>query len=78
MKRISMLLIVAGLPLAACAPSVTSGPVSTDANAVAGFSADDASYYGAGAWAGPPPGRTDADRAARRAYYQGPRANEWF
>lgn len=51
--------------LAACQPT-TSSSVSV------GFSSPVFSVGTA-----PPPGRTEAERAARRKYYQGPRGDEW-
>lgn len=76
MTRSALFLALLATGLAACS---TTGPVtSADGNAVGGFPADQAERLGSGAWAGPTPGQTPAERKARQQYYQGPRGNEWL
>lgn len=63
LKTVSLL--VCAVALAACQPT-TSSSVSV------GFSSPVFAVGNA-----PPPGRTEAERSARRKYYQGPRGDEW-
>ena len=76
MIRSALLFASMAAGLAAC--STTSPATSADGNAVGGFPTEQAERLGAGAWAGPPPGQTPAERKARQQYYKGPRANEWL
>ncbi len=77
MKTMIVLLLTLST-LAACAPAPSTTGNADDGNFVGGFTPEQADNFGAGAWAGPPPGKTEAERKARRQYYQGPRANEWL
>jgi len=76
MIRSALLFASMAAGLAAC--STTSPATSADGNAVGGFPTEQAERLSAGAWAGPPPGQTPAERKARQQYYKGPRANEWL
>lgn len=76
MIRSALLFALMAAGFAAC--STTSPATSADGNAVGGFPTEQAERLGAGAWAGPPPGQTPAERKARQQYYKGPRANEWL
>lgn len=58
-------LILCTVVLAACQPT-------TSASFSVGLSSPVVSIGSA-----PPPGRTEAERSARRKYYQGPRGDEW-
>lgn len=74
--RILILVLAATLTLAGCDGTGTSS-VRVSGNAAVGVSTGD-SYYGEGyGGSGPPPGRTAAERQARKDYYRGPRGLEW-
>lgn len=58
-------LVICMAALSACQPT-------TSSSVNVGFSSP-----GFAVGSAPPPGRTEAERSARRKYYQGPRGDEW-
>lgn len=69
---------VALLPLAACDPGTpTATDIRVSGNVAVGMSVGDGYVTVGRGGNGPPPGRTAAEREARRDYYRGPRGHEF-
>ena len=65
------------LGLAACTAG-SGGSVSVSGDGAVGISASSgATVQASGGLGGPPPGRTSAERQARKDYYRGPRGQEF-
>lgn len=77
MTRLLLPAILTTALLTACAETGGARVTSSDGNVIGGFDAETGQSLGSGAQGGPAPGTTEAATAARKAYYQGPRANEW-
>jgi hypothetical protein len=72
-KRIRSPGLVFGLTVGMIALSGCTAASTVAAPSYTGASAPSGSWGGAG----PPPGRTASERAARKEYYRGPRADEF-
>lgn len=77
MTRMIGILPLAALVLAGCDP-VSGTDVRISGGGAVGVSTSGSYGYSGYVGGGPPPGRTDAERAARRAYYRGPRGGDGF
>ncbi len=76
MPYAKILLFLAAGTLAAC-ESGGGASVRVGGSAAVGVSTGSSSGISHSPSVGPPPGRTEAERAARRAYYRGPRGDEF-
>ncbi|MEX0284376.1 MAG: hypothetical protein AB3N23_07165 [Paracoccaceae bacterium] len=75
MPRLFWFLPAATLSLAACDP-ITGTDIRVGGSGSVGISTSASYGYTSGFGGGPPPGRTEAERQARKAYYRGPRGGD--